>query len=1750
MFLWRSSLRLTFALLCLTSITSSFGQTIRFRSGQVRVTVPINSTNSTIITNQVNLTGVTNASFDVSGLPAGASAFLTDTNSNPVVNVTTDTNLWLVVNTTNIAEGVYTFSLNANGLDTNGAPVTNYVLYVLQAAHIWNGSLNVSNNWATAPNWLGGVPTATSDIVFGDTGAQTNYGANGLAFTNIGIDVDTTVASIRFTQTGLTNAAATDTNTPPRYHTIRIAAGKTLSVTGTNGFSLLRDYVDDIQGLGSMTVQISGGAGAKLVVSNAAANFGVLLGNQAQPTLNISNIDNCSMYVSRLGLAEYQLFPNYRNYNDLNQFNDDPRRFIANIFLPRTNVITAIWKDPDNYNNEFTRTYAMSYQDSEVSGVGSSVNNIFYFGQSNAFFMDSVCFIRANHATGNGGAFRFNTNYANPTALFRGTNGSGRMSVFTVSDDGGTNYANSNVKGTIDFASGNGQVDVLVDRLYVSRDRTLIASNQTPNVQGDLFIGKGTVDANTMILGYQEHNGKTNWTDLYGAAPYLNYCQGRLFVTNGGTVKVNGTLTLGFTADSNSEGAAQQYNTLGQITVYSNSTVMASNIVADGGLNFVSVSQPRRNDITLNQGATLIVTNSIGAAPGLKLDDLVMTTATLTMQNVDPGRTNVYVKNLRNPGSIPTTIKILTLTGVSSFPAQIPLISYEVSAPFMVADVSALGASFKGYILDNQANKTIDVFITTNAPNNLIWRGNTSSDWDTTTKNWITAVGSIQTNFSIGDSVTFDDSSTVNNVNIVSSVVPGQSGTGVTVNNTTRDYTFSGSGTVAGTSLLVKQGTGNLTISATKQGPVTINAGAVLGNGSIGVATVASNATLNFSGLVNGGLTSTGTVSIASGGTVFGPVALGGGSLSNSGTVSNTTPALTITGTTRITNSASGTMYLGGGNYTLNFGSTLANFGTIYNLAGRIQVANAAAPFDGGFFFGTGTMLDPDGGLVTGIDGRVAINPSAVLSPGASPSNSIGTMTLGARVDLNNIQGGGLGQLLIEVDFSNPQTNDIVGADKWNNITGMIIMTNINPGAGSFASGQVFQVFSNTSGLFFPNSIDVNGTYPVMWPPLPVAGLQWGLADFRTYGRISVTNTPLVWNGNVNGNWDTNTANWQSGNIYSDNQGAMLDDSALGTTTITLTNVIAPIGFILTTNIVPNVSTNIFTNNPIMSPGLVISNTAKNYSISGSGRISGMTGLYKVGTGTLSLFTSNDFTGSPIIAGGTLAISNAFSLGLNGSGGINNEVFIDGATLRYMGTNANLARAPFFATAGATIEVFSGTNDLTLNTAAVGPGSLTKTGPGTLVLSQAADNYAGGTTLSAGGLRLTAAALGTGPFTLGSSTTVTMTNGFTFTNTVNVASSGVTILLGNNTNVSSGTWSGNGSVTVGGTNVGQLILNASISSFGGTISLGTSANSIRFNNSTNSNPNSGSTAANFDLGTGSGNLYNLNGNGLTYNLGSLSGGANTVLFGSGTNMGVPASTYSIGANGSNTVFSGRITNGVGAVTIVKTGSGKLTVGGNNTYTGGTTISGGTLLVNNTGGSGTGSGAVSVSAGATLGGTGAIAGPVSVSGTLAPGASIGTLAISNSLVLAGVTSVEVSKSGATLTSDKVIGLTSVSFGGSLMVSNVGPDALAGGNTFQLFNIGGSGNFTNITPALANPLVWSFNPANGVLSVIDTRPVLGVTPVGGGNSLQFTWSGSFKLQAQTNSLLGTWQDYPGGNVSGVTVAIDRTQTDVFFRLVQAP
>ncbi len=256
-------------------------------------------------------------------------------------------------------------------------------------------------------------------------------------------------------------------------------------------------------------------------------------------------------------------------------------------------------------------------------------------------------------------------------------------------------------------------------------------------------------------------------------------------------------------------------------------------------------------------------------------------------------------------------IKVLGVTGVTSYPVQFPVISYiNASSPFINADVSSLGAGYFGYVLNDSANSTVDLFLTTNGPNTLLWTGSVNNSWDTSTKNWVTVPGGVQTNFNVGDVVTFNDSSSVTNVNIVGSVDPSQTGIGVTITKSVNQYTFTG-GTIRGTALVVKQWKTNLlTFDATEQGPINITAGSLTGNGNIGTTTISTNVVLNYSGTINGGLTSTGTVVFA--GTEVGPISIQGGTLDNSGTMSTTSGQIvTMVAGTAITNELGATINVG-----------------------------------------------------------------------------------------------------------------------------------------------------------------------------------------------------------------------------------------------------------------------------------------------------------------------------------------------------------------------------------------------------------------------------------------------------------------------------------------------------------------------------------------------------------------------------------------------------------------------------------------------------------------------------------------------------------------------------------------------------------------------------------------------------------------------------------------------------------------------
>ena len=180
-----------------------------------------------------------------------------------------------------------------------------------------------------------------------------------------------------------------------------------------------------------------------------------------------------------------------------------------------------------------------------------------------------------------------------------------------------------------------------------------------------------------------------------------------------------------------------------------------------------------------------------------------------------------------------------------------------------------------------------------------------------------------------------------------------------------------------------------LEFDAIEQGPINITAGIVTGIGQLGNTTISSNVVLSYSGNINGGLTSTGTVMLASSSTETGPVSIQGGTLDNFGTINTTVnQVITMVSGTAITNEASGTINVGSGPGAANsftwdvlYGSVLANFGLINLYQPRMNVE--------GLLYGNGTISDPNGGghesIANGNASLVRIQALGVLSPGISP---------------------------------------------------------------------------------------------------------------------------------------------------------------------------------------------------------------------------------------------------------------------------------------------------------------------------------------------------------------------------------------------------------------------------------------------------------------------------------------------------------------------------------------------------------------------------------------------------------------------------------------------------------------------------------------------------------------------------------------------------------------------------------------------
>jgi fibronectin-binding autotransporter adhesin len=241
-----------------------------------------------------------------------------------------------------------------------------------------------------------------------------------------------------------------------------------------------------------------------------------------------------------------------------------------------------------------------------------------------------------------------------------------------------------------------------------------------------------------------------------------------------------------------------------------------------------------------------------------------------------------------------------------------------------------------------------------------------------------------------------------------------------------------------------------------------------------------------------------------------------------------------------------------------------------------------------------------------------------------------------------------------------------------------------------------------------------------------------------------------------------------------------------------------------------------------------------------------------------------------------------------------------------------------------------------------GPGSISKTGAGSVVLS-AANTYTGSTTITTGTLQL-----GSGGTTGSLSISSAITNNGTFTiNRSNAVSQG--------TDFSSSAITGTGGLSQAGS--GTTTLNAANTYSGGTT---LSAGRLNLNNAsaigtgafTITGGSIDATVPGITLSTN--NVLNLNAdftfagtNNLNLGTGDINLNANRIIT-------VTANTLTLGGNITSELY-----------TITKQGDGTLNLTGTNAYTGPTTISSGVVSISNVAALGTGTAAVSIAGGSSL-----------------------------------------------------------------------------------------------------------------------------------------------------------------------------------------
>lgn len=710
---------------------------------------------------------------------------------------------------------------------------------------------NNNTQIAQAAAWEGGVlPTSADTFVISDIYAQTGNFGTGAPLTYFGLRVEGTLTTaININNTAVANFVALG------------AGGLNLS-TGLRSLTIagLKADVDQTWNLGANSLTLGSarlqGAGNVTVIGTGELNL--LANNIMTKGLNVTGVRVNASTATSLGA----------NATVIQTINPTGQAYLtaAGTYANSFNLSGTGW------GQETTKLGALRLAN------GAAVSGNITLGGDALITAYQSTGTLAGAITESGGSRLLQLGIADDTGVITlsgtvnltggtlvrgGTVRFGADNVFADTDaltvNGGILDLNgfSDTLGTLTLASGTISNSGAASTLSAT---DIIA--QSGSISAGLGGGKltKTTAGTVTITGVQSYTGGTqidegilvlDGTDLLSPTGAV--------LVNGGSLDISGhnnqvgALTLAGGSIVNTGGAADL-----TATSYEVQSGLINAVLAGSGVNLVknttgtvwlTGANTYSGLTTVNAGTLQVTTQHAGGGgftvnSGARLavalatagDSLVASSLTL-----DGGTLVIDLGTLPNPATGAPVLEVgaftiaalsqIDLSGSALSLGQFSLLSYStITGNFTDLVLSSLPARTLAELIHNTSAKTIDLKI--NGVDVPRWTGLAGTNWDVnTTSNWSLVTAGTTTTYLQGpggtDSVLFNDLATNTTVNLTTELTP----ISTTVNNSTKTYTFTGSGALAGTGGLTKNGTGTLIIAGT--GNYTFSGGISLNNGTL-----------------------------------------------------------------------------------------------------------------------------------------------------------------------------------------------------------------------------------------------------------------------------------------------------------------------------------------------------------------------------------------------------------------------------------------------------------------------------------------------------------------------------------------------------------------------------------------------------------------------------------------------------------------------------------------------------------------------------------------------------------------------------------------------------------------------------------------------------------------------------------------------------------------------------------------------------